>query len=579
MISNFIHAVWDRWANIHPVLRFLLLVVAVALTGVVALNPAYQVFKSWRTSRNLVAAQQAVKDARMDDARDLSLTVIQSGNSCVEAFRILEKSMAALRDPRHGDIARALLSHPAGSNEDRLNAFLNLAPEIPLGLLGQTWTTLTPECQVDPKFATAFADRLIADHHFSEAASVLLAVPAAKRNDSVTRRLIKVLIGSGKREGFDEAQRLIAAEFPHDGSDITDWLDLLESIPPISLQAKALAPIRNSLENPKSGNPARMALMLARLDYADEVSRRADLLDEVIARWREREPLALARFLADLGLYQRLLKTIPAERVTGHPDLCPVLLAALERTGTWDQVVFLLDRHGPTLPKWEELAHRAVAAVKLGDSPGRTQAAWTAAMHEAKSDRQSTTFLKLHQIAEDAGMTAESEHAMVEAIRLGCGPLPLYADLKPLLNSLARQGHENTLLEICTIYLSFEPGNPVLLTQYAYLACLNKQDEPKTIIKAMEILAKGFPKELPIQCVLATVYLCDGQPAKAAETLDRMKLDSDKLPPGYRAAYLTTQTLNGRIAKDDPLITNFPWKSLLPSERRKFTELIQAAQP
>ena len=48
MISNFIHAVWDRWANIHPVLRFLLLVVAVALTGVVALNPAYQVFKSWR---------------------------------------------------------------------------------------------------------------------------------------------------------------------------------------------------------------------------------------------------------------------------------------------------------------------------------------------------------------------------------------------------------------------------------------------------------------------------------------------------------------------------------------------------
>jgi len=176
-------------------------------------------------------------------------------------------------------------------------------------------------------------------------------------------------------------------------------------------------------------------------------------------------------------------------------------------------------------------------------------------------------------------MTTESERAMVEAIRLGRGPLPLYSDLSPLLNSLAQQGRENTLLEICTIYLSLESGNPVLLTQYAYLACLIKLDEPKTIIRAMEVLSKAFPKELPIQCVLATVYLCDGQPAKAAETLDPMKLDPANLPPGYRAAYLATQTLNGRIAKDDPLITDFPWKSVLPSERRKFNELIQSVKP
>jgi len=578
MIRHFIHAFWDRWANFHPLLRFLILAVAAAAIGLVTLKPAYRAFKSWRTAHNLVAAQQAVKDTRMDKARDLSLTVLQTGNTCIEAFRILEKSMAALQDPRHGDVARALLSHPEGSNEDRLNAFLSLAPEVPLGLLGQAWTTLTPESQADPKFATAFADRLLAAHRFSEAASVLLAVPPAARNAAVNRRLIMVLIGSGKREGFDEAQRLIAAEFPSEAPEINDSLDLLEAIPPESLHAETLAPIRRTLANPKSGNPARLALMLARLDYASQPMRHAELLDEVIARWHDQEPVALARFLSDLGLYQRLLETIPAECVTDHPDLCPLLLAAMERNGAWEQVLALLDEHGEALPKCEELAHRAVASMKTGDSPGQAQA-WAAAMREAKSSPLSTTFLKLHQIAEDAGMTAESEHALVEAIRLGRGPLPLYTDLRPLLNSLARQGRENTLLEICTIYLSFESGNPVLLTQYAYLACLNKLDEPKTILKAMEVLAKGFPKELPIQCVLATVYLCDGQPAKAAETLDRMEVDPAKLPPGYRAAYLTTQALNGRIAKDDPLIRDFPWKSVLPSERRKFNELIQSAKP
>ena len=157
--------------------------------------------------------------------------------------------------------------------------------------------------------------------------------------------------------------------------------------------------------------------------------------------------------------------------------------------------------------------------------------------------------------------------------------MPLYADLKSLLNSLAQQGRENILIEICAIYLSFESGNPVLLTQYAYLACLNNLAEAKTIIKAMEPLAKAFPKELPIQCVLATAYLCNGQYAKAAETLDPLKLDPDKLAPGYRAAFLTTEVLNRRMAKDDPRIAQFPWKSLQSSERMKFSELIRSAEP
>ena len=81
MIRNSIHAVWDRWANIHPVLRFLILLATAAVISVFSLKPAYLVFKSWRTARNLVAAQQAVNDTRMDDARDLSLTVLQAGNS------------------------------------------------------------------------------------------------------------------------------------------------------------------------------------------------------------------------------------------------------------------------------------------------------------------------------------------------------------------------------------------------------------------------------------------------------------------------------------------------------------------
>jgi len=203
----------------------------------------------------------------------------------------------------------------------------------------------------------------------------------------------------------------------------------------------------------------------------------------------------------------------------------------------------------------------------------------SAALAEAKSSALPNAFLTVHRIANDAGNLDLAEQALVEAIRLGRGPLPLYADLKPLLGALAVQGRENVLMEICAIYLAFEPGNPVLLTQYAYLACLNGIADPETIIKALEPLAKGFPKEVPIQSVLATAYLCAGQPAKAAETLDPLNLEPEKLPPSYRAAWLTTQVLNGRIPPNDPRIAEFPWKSLQPSERRKFTALIQSASP
>jgi hypothetical protein len=193
---------------------------------------------------------------------------------------------------------------------------------------------------------------------------------------------------------------------------------------------------------------------------------------------------------------------------------------------------------------------------------------------------QADAFLILQRLAaRDTAMDKEAEQAMVEAIRCGRGPLPLYSDLKPLLNSLARQGKDKTLLEICAIYLPFESANPVLITQLAYLACLNQLLEPKTVQAAMEHLAAGFPKEVSIHCVLATAYLCDGQHLRAAETLDRLHLDPARLSPEYHAAFLTIQVLNGRIARDDPRITGLEWNSLLPSERNKFSELLRSAEP
>lgn len=577
MIRDLFSALHARWANLHPFIRFLGAMAVVGALGLITLKPAYGWFRHWRMGRNLAAARSAVEDTRMQDARDLSLTVLRSGDASIEAFRILEASTEQLRDPRHGEIARALISHPEGTDEDRLTGFRAIVMEMPLGLVGQVWNALPADCQKDPHFATSFAQRLIAEKRLSEGATVLLSVPEGKRDEAVTQGLVRVLIGSGNNEGFEEAQRMIVAGFPGDAVKQSEWLALLEEIPVLSLQEKLLAPLRRRLENPSGGDPARSALMLVRINYAGQWSRRGVVLDESIAKWKDPNPEALARFLSDLGLYGKLLAIFSDERIDAFPELFPLILRAAERVGDWDRVRRLLDSHGQRLLKSEELARRTVLAAKTADTARQAEFR-DAAMAEAKADSTNRGYFTLHRIYRDAELEEEAGRAMVGAIRKGRGPLPLYHDLNPLLLSLERQGNEQALLEICAIYLSFESGNPVLLTQYAYLACMNNVVEAKSVVQAMTPLAKAFPKELPIQSVLAVAYLCDGQALMAAEALDPLKLEPAKLVPTYRAVFLLTQVLNGRMPKNDPQIAEFPWKSLQPSERRKFSELLRSAK-
>ncbi|MEN9975064.1 MAG: hypothetical protein RLZZ282_1070 [Verrucomicrobiota bacterium] len=579
MLRTVICSIHDRWANLHLIIRFTVLAVLLGGGGLYALKPSYRAFKGWRLERNLVAARVAMDTSQMDEARDLSLTVLQSGDPCIEAFRILEKSTASLRDPRHGDIARALISHPEGTDEDRLNGFSGMVLEMPLGVVGQAWAALPAACQKDPRFALTFSGRLLAERRLGEAASVLLGVPEEARDGAVNRGLIRVLIRSGKREGFEEAQRLVASNFPADAAASSAWLDLLEEIPAASLQENLLGPVRSRLAELSAGDPARVALMLARMDYAGQFARRAAVLEAAVSRWKDGAPERVAAFLSQLGLHSLLLDSVPVARVGEHPGLFPLLLDALEKTEAWEQIPALLDSHGLLIPKAEELAHRAVLVFHTANASGLNHA-WAAAIDEAKASPQvSVLLLKLHRLAADAGMAAEAEQALVEAIRLGRGALPLYADVKPLLASLQQQGRENVLLEICAIYLRFEPSNPVLLTQYAYLACLNDLADPATVLKALLPMAEAFPKEKPIQLVLATVHLCAGQNERAATILEPLQLDFGSLPPSYRATLLASRILNRSLSKTDSLVTGFPWKSLLPSERKKFSELIRTADP
>jgi hypothetical protein len=575
MIRDLISSLHDRWANLHPIIRFGAVSVVGGLLVLAGAKPGYRAFREWKMGRNLVEAQHAVEETRMQEARDLSLTVLRSGDTNIAAFRILEKSAAALGDPRHGDIARALLAHPEGTDEDRLTGFLGVVMDMPLGVVGQTWVGLPEECRQKAEFALPFSQRLLDGMRLGEALGVLLAVPEKARDERVRQALARVLIASRKREGFEEAQRMIAAGVAT-GGGVSAWLDVLEEIPVPSLQENLLLPVRGLKTSSESADAARIALIHARIDYASHWPQRGQILEQAIHHWKTREPEHVARFLSHLGLHQRLLETYPAQGIGDYPGLLPWLLEAAETTGAWDSARLLLDTAGGRLPKHKELAHRALLAAKTGDTKNRGEAA-RAAIGEAKNDVSNRALLALHELATAHGLDDLATTAMVEAIRMGRGPLPLYEQQKSLSRSLAESGQDSTLLEICAIYLNFEPANPVLLTQYAYLACLLEVVEPAQLAPPLELLARAFPKELPIHMTLAATHLCGNQPDKAAEVLSPFELDGEKIQPGFRIIWLATQALAGKIPMNDPRIRDFPWSSLQVSERRKFSALLRNA--
>ena len=117
MIFSSLHSFRTRWANLHYLVRLLILLAAAVVIGLIVASGPYQKFRSWRMERNLLAARNAAGELNMQEARDLSLTVLRADESCVEAFRILEKATASLRDAWHSEIARALLAHPDASDE------------------------------------------------------------------------------------------------------------------------------------------------------------------------------------------------------------------------------------------------------------------------------------------------------------------------------------------------------------------------------------------------------------------------------------------------------------------------------
>jgi hypothetical protein len=555
----------DRWADLHPFWRILLVAVLLAALALAAGRPALEGYLELRTGRRLAAAQEALGRRLHFKAFDLSLQVLRSDSSRQEAIPVLLRSADALGDPRRSEVAHALLAGKDFTPDDRAFAWQVVCRSSPAWFVMVSWSQLPESDKSSPVFVAALVDRMLREDLSGDAAR-LLQEQKQPLPDELEVRLMCLLVAKGTDEALHQFQKSLIARLAGHPEDAEPWFALLDELPQASLLPGTFAALAAWQES--RGTPDTPAVLrLARCEMAAHPTRAEEIFAATLARLRDAEPLACARWCFKIRRIDEaaaLLATLPADQAAAAFELRQLIC---EQTGQLANWAALLANPPPDTDLVRTWCERAHLASLMKDE--KTQAAAeNRALRLAGESSTDDALIRLARHAESRKLNSFSQRVWVEAVRKRSGPLPLSDRIKPVIQSLAAARKETELLGVLTTYSFIEPANPVVLVQHGYLSCLSGHTTPANLKLELAPIHERLPASLPVRCVLALAYLLENQPAEAMALTDDSKINWFAATPAYRAIRGITLTANGRNEEAAVLLKDFPWDELLPSEKR-----------
>lgn len=573
---------FGRWWAVTPTWKavgVVALVLGVLGGGVwLAGSPAYGAFRKWMVERNGREAVVAAAGGDWERARDLSLSVVLTGDRRIEVLRVLVESMRHLDDRRLSSLSDALMTHPECTAEDRLGVFRSMALIEPLGRLRMRWQMLPEVDRKEVSFKLALVDRFIQDGDFTLALDFLKEYRSESPAPEIALRVIRALIGQGTVRSLGLAQTGVVEEWKKHPEGGVDWLDPLEELPLEAIDVFALGPMRKWLKGGRPGQPGRGELMEARIQYQGTAEdARGKVVEDAVAAWRQAAPRELCRFLFAVGQSGKLAEVFDDAAVTGDADLVKARLDALIAIGNNEALEASLALHEKTLRPVEQFAYRALAAARAERASDRNLA-WNKVIAEGLTSAKADDLLAMHGFARRHGMVDEAERALLEAVKDGRGPLPSYRALMRQLGSLEEKGQEHDLMTILTAYLKLEPWNPTLVGRHTYLSVmlgLEPAADGVALVGELVGRAKEGDVDDHLLAVWATLQLLAGQAGEAGGTWKKLTLAVDDLAPGFRAANLLSRVVVGELDPGDPLIKGIAWDTMLPCERESLNKVLR----
>lgn len=508
-----------RIRNLDFSLIRLLIILAILVAVVWLAGPrAYRYFRDQQINANFERAGVALRSEDWQEARSLARSVLLARSSDFKAFRIYHKASAEINDPQTYIASLQLFVNPEATVEDKLDAFRVLCNDAPQAVALSAFAYLPAEIRSDIRFRAAVVPLLLHRGDLKAAEGILRESNDLKTSPDGMLQLIAVLCRYPAPERVAEARQTLADLISQDASQGLNGILFLGDVKG-GLDAGAPLPDLVSWVNSRRDAKTIHHFYAIHPALLKSPIHPELIFQPVVDRFMPVDPGAVGNWLVTHGqpaLAIQLLEPFAKTSSTAYI----ARTRALMNTSRFPELEAALATPPPSVDLVDLEIIKTAVAFRRKDSTA-TAAGWDRVLQQAAFDQTRNRFLEINQYASVLGVPNVADDAMVAAIRIGWGRIPLYKDITPLLLRLAQGNRTADLLAVYRTMLRFEPENPELINNYTYLAMLHEVLPPAQAVQQLDALAATHPDLHQIHSSLAVACLLNNQAQRALDIVNK----------------------------------------------------------
>lgn len=542
-----------------------------AATGLYFLrDPIAEHTRSWRSAHNLRKAHSYAEGAEWEKAYQHALVARQLNPESIEALRMVARSAFNSRAIRTLDYANTLFLHPKATQEDKLYVLSILQQAEDHVGFARLYNLLPTEVRQHREFVILRVQFLTKRNAFDSAKEILEAEIGKQRDRQLLLLLASLLVQpSAEPEQLERGQRIIAELAGVDEIDeiARAAFQLLAFIDPARIRPDLLGDLGGRIGGMETGTPAGyFAGASLALASAKSPAERRTVVEKAIAELSDAAPSQLATWLARIGHDEDILEFLTEERSLSSPDLYQQRFGALIRTGKIEEAEAWLSQPPHAIEAITIWLARAQLS-RLKQERTAESNAWEQAFKVAETTAHRNEFLRIFEVASQAGRIDLATRAILKAPTHPTGILPPAADAVAPMIHLTENNRLEDLLHLTEALAVRESDNVLLLNNLAYLNLLlgRKLDESTT--QAAQLVER-IPESLSFRTTLALGLILKGDPAGALAALPAEPEAWQRASVADRAIRALALEKAGRTEEAEAQRSQIPLEGLTLAERR-----------
>lgn len=562
-----------------PLFRFVLdcLILVVGIAGCALLaKPSYQVFREWRTDKMATLATIKLSEGDFQEAKRLSKAVLLIHRNRHDMLVVLQRSMEALKDPNAAQLSRMLMVHPDATEEDRIRGFRDTCASMPIALVSAIWQSMGREKAQSPDYFVPFATRWIDEGLSDDRGILLIHRSDLTEHPELRLQAVRELMRSERDPLLVQSQFHIADMISEGGKTALPAFRLLAEVPLEKFRPGGFPDLEAWIGTRQEAtvDDHLLALIQKRQRFPGRLS---ELGKDAIARFGDKDPAAVGRWLNQHGMAGKTLDLLPAEMAAS--DAGPFLaradaLIALER---WPEATEWLATPPPgKVPMLELHSRRMMCDGKPGE-PMRQGLAWKQALLEVGAGADPNALLEFSRRMYQAGIGEIADEALVAALRTGRGRLPFWEQIRHLFPKLRERQQGQAMFEIASVMARYEPTNAEVLIEALDLESILGKSQPAALVERVRQLEKLLPaisNERRFRELKATALLQAEDAAAALAACGPAISEPDPTSDRLIAVAAVAKAILNETDDSSQLLARVGWNRMLREEKQFFTRML-----